>query len=70
MKTYTIELTAEEINALQVCVTAEHMILEEAVSRLEIHNESGINTHAIELKRNCMKVCDRLWDKLYEAENQ
>lgn len=68
METYTIELTSAEINALQVCITAEYMILAEEAARLESHNESGINTHKIEHKRNCMKVCDRLWDKLYEAE--
>lgn len=69
MKTYTIELTAAEINALQVCITAEHLILENEVANLEEHNQTGINTTKIEHKRNCMKVCDLLWDKLYNAEN-
>ena len=69
MKTYTIELTAAEINALQVCITAEHMILEEEVARLESHNKTGVHTYKIDHKRNCMKVCDDLWDKLYKAEN-
>lgn len=69
MKTYTIELTASEINALQICLCAEHLILEEEVANLENHNTTGINTHKINLKRSCMKVCDDLWDKLYKAEN-
>ena len=69
MKTFTIELTAKEIEALQICLCAEHSILEEEVSRLERHNTTGINTHKIELKRRCMEVCDSLWNKLYEAEN-
>ena len=69
MKTFTIELTASEIEALQICLCAERMILEEEVTRLENHNNTGINTHKINLKRNCMKVCDNLWDKLYEVEN-
>lgn len=69
MKTFTIELTAKEIEALQICLCAEHMHLEEEVAHLENHNLTGINTHKIELKRRCMKVCDSLWDKLYEAEN-
>lgn len=69
MKTYTIELTAAEINALQVCLCAEHNILEEEVSHLENNNITGINTYKIEYKRNCMKVCDNLWEKLYKAEN-
>lgn len=68
MKTYTIELTAKEIEALQICLCAEHMILEEEVAHLENHNKTGINTKKIEAKRNCMKVCDSLFDKLYKAE--
>lgn len=69
MKTYTIELTASEIEALQICLCAEHEILKEEVFRLENHNETGIDTHKIGLKRSCMKMCDELWNKLYEAEN-
>lgn len=68
METYTVELTAAEINALQICITAEHMILQNEVTQLESHNETGMHDYKIEHKRNCMKVCDRLWDKLYNAE--
>ena len=70
MKTFTIELTASEIEALQIALCAERMNLETDVDRLEKHNNTGINTHKIELKRRCMAVCDSLWDKLYEAENR
>ena len=69
MKTFTIELTASEIEALQIALCAERLNLENDIDRLENHNTTGIHTHKINLKRNCIKVCDSLWDKLYEAEN-
>ena len=70
MKTFTVELTAREIEVLQICLCEEHLILEEKVAHLMNHNKTGINTKVIEKKRNCMEECDRLFTKLYEAENQ
>lgn len=69
MKTFTIELTAKEIEALQIALCAELLNLEDDIRYLENHNESGINTKKIETKRNRMNDCDILWQKLYEAEN-
>jgi len=69
MKTYTIELTAKEIEALQIALCAERLNLENDVDHLENHNQTGINTKKIETKRNRMNDCDRLWQKLYKAEN-
>lgn len=67
---YTVKLTASEIEALLICICSEHLILEEDVSRLLLKNETGIHNHKIELKKNCMEVCDRLWDKLYAATKE
>lgn len=69
MKTYTIELTAKEIEALQIALCAERLNLEREVDNLRNHNKTGINTKKIELKIERMADCDRLFDKLYEAEN-
>lgn len=69
MKTYTVELTASEIEALQICLCAEENILEQDIRQLEYHNASGIHSHKIELKRRCISTCAMLWNKLYRAEN-
>lgn len=70
MKKITIELTEKEINALQICLSAEMLNLEEEVIRLENRNTTGVNTHKIECKRSCIRVCDALWNKLYDAESR
>ena len=70
MKTIAIELTAREIEVLQICLCSQRMILEDRVAILANHNKTGINTKVIENKRKCMNECDRLFDKLYEAEQQ
>ena len=68
MTTYNIKLTAKEIEALQIAICAERIILEEEAAHLENHNNSGINTNKITLKRQRMKDLDVLFTKLYEAE--
>lgn len=69
MKTFTIELTAKEIEALQICLCAEKLNLEKEINILEILDKTGAKANLIERKRNCMAVCDSIFDKLYEAEN-
>lgn len=70
MKTYTVELTAKDIEVLQIALCAERLNLEEKVDRLECHNKTGINTKLIEVSRERMKDCDRLFSLLYDAENK
>lgn len=69
MKTYAIELTDKEIEALQIGLCAERLNLERDICNLEKHNVTGINTRAINLKLERMEDCDALFDKLYHANN-
>ena len=67
--TYTIELTEKEIEALQIALCAERLRLGESVDHLMDHNKTGINTKAINSKKQRMEDCDRLFDKLYNANH-
>lgn len=69
MKEYTVKLTAKDIDILQICLCEERLILEKQVDHLSNHNLTGINTAAINKKRNCMEECDRLFALLLNAED-
>lgn len=67
MTQYTITLTAEEINILQIALCETECSLTERAQLLEEHNESGINTKYINLKRARALDCSNLWRKLYDC---
>ena len=71
MKEYSITLTEREIEVLQICLCNVAYDMGAEADRLEMHNESGINTNAINLKRERKTECDNLWQKLYDnTKNQ
>lgn len=67
-KEITIKLTEREINALQICLSAEILTLQNEIDRMKDHNKTGINTRKIKLKAERIEECDALWSKLYKAE--
>ena len=67
-KNITINLTAREIEALQISISAAVLDLEKEVDNLKEHNKSGINTNSIRLKADRINELNTLWEKLYDAE--
>lgn len=63
-----IRLTAREIEALQISISAEKLNLENDIDHLKEHNKTGINTKKIKYKAERIQELDALFDKLYRAE--
>lgn len=66
MKEYQITLTEREIEVLRISLCETSLNLERTANTLEQHNRTGINAKAIEMKRECAKECDTLWNKLFD----
>lgn len=67
-KEITINLTLEEIEALQISICANQIDLKESIDHLKEHNKSGINTNMIRKKAELINKLDLLFDKLHRAE--
>lgn len=64
METYSITLTAAEIEALQICISGMQIALTNEVNTLAEHNGNGVYTELMKLKVERIKDCDTLWQKL------
>ena len=64
METYSITLTAAEIEALQICLSGMQITLTNEVNALAEFNENDIYTNLMKLKVERIKDCDALWQKL------
>jgi hypothetical protein len=67
-KEITINLTHEEIEALQISICANQIALKESIDHLKEHNKTGINTNMIRKKAELINKLDVLFDKLHKAE--
>lgn len=67
MKEITIKLTAREIDTLHIALCALEIKTTKDIEKLEQDNESGIHTGRIALKKDRIKECEALWEKLYDA---
>jgi len=65
-KTYRIELTEEEFGTLINALDIAALWYGERADRLAEHNSTGVNTKAIEYRRDASQKCDDLWCRLYE----
>ena len=68
MKTVAVSLNKEEINALQISISAAILKLQEEIDRLKDHNKTGINTNKIRQKVERINDLNALFDKMYRAE--
>lgn len=68
MKTVAVSLNKEEINALQISISAAILKLQEDIDRLKDHNKTGINTNKIRQKVERINDLNALFDKMYRAE--
>lgn len=67
MKEFTITLTSEEVELLQISLSETGLNAELRADHLARHNKTGINTASINAKREQKRNCDNLWQKLYDA---
>lgn len=68
MKKVEIELTAKEIEALQISICAAKIGLEHEIDNLIEHDKSGNNEESIRIKAERIQDLVALFEKLYQAE--
>ena len=69
MKEITIKLTAREIDVLHIALCALEIKTTKDIEVLEEDNGSGTHDELIAKKKERIRECDALWQKLYDAEN-